>query len=79
MKSPVALITDPIYLQHDTEAWHPESPERLKAIDRHIGPLKKSLVEITPIRVSEKILRLVHPAEHIEKVRIHCGRCRLQA
>ena len=35
----VAYITDDIYLQHDTGAMHPESPQRLRAINKAIEPL----------------------------------------
>jgi len=71
MKS-VAYITDPVYLLHETGAWHPESPERLRAIERAVAPLKPHLLERSPIRVSEALLVLVHDAEHIETVRQHC-------
>ena len=72
MKTSVAYISDPVYLAHETGPWHPESPERLRAIERHIAVLKKDLISISPIRVSEEILKLVHPAEHIEMVKTHC-------
>ena len=69
----VAYITDPIYLLHDTGEWHPESPERLRAIERAITPLKEKVAELSPIRVSESLLETVHTPEHIESVKWHCG------
>ena len=68
----VAYITDDIYLEHDTGAMHPESPARLNAINRAIEPLRDSLLMISPIRVSEEILTLVHSQEHIELVKETC-------
>jgi len=68
----VAYITDDIYLQHDTGAMHPESPQRLQAINRAIEPLQDSLLLRSPIKVSERILELVHPPEHIEKIQSTC-------
>jgi len=68
----VAYITDDIYLQHDTGAMHPESPQRLTAINRAIEPLQESLLLRSPIKVSETILELVHPPEHIERIRSIC-------
>ena len=68
----VAYITDDIYLQHDTGAMHPESPQRLMAINQAIEPLRDSLLLRSPIKVSERILELVHPFEHIETVRSTC-------
>lgn len=68
----VAYITDDIYLQHDTGAMHPESPQRLYAINRAIESLQDSLLLLSPIKVSESILELVHPPEHIETIRSIC-------
>ena len=63
----VAYITDDIYLKHDTGA-HPESKERLIAINRAIEPLRHQLIEKEPVWVSKEILQSVHSAEHIEKI-----------
>ena len=65
----VAYITDPVYLRHDTGAGHPESAERLRAIDRAVNPLKEKLIPVSPITVSESIVGLVHTHEEIEEVR----------
>jgi acetoin utilization deacetylase AcuC-like enzyme len=65
----VAYITDEIYLEHDTGAMHPESPQRLRAINEAIVPLKNRLIFKAPIKVSENILSLVHSNEHIETIR----------
>ena len=64
----VAYITDEIYLQHDTGVMHPESPQRLKAINRSIESLRKLLLFKSPLKVSSAILELVHTPEHIEKI-----------
>ncbi len=69
----VAYITDDIYLQHHTGAMHPESPERLKAINKAIEPLSTSLVFKSPISASEHILELVHSADHIETIKKVCA------
>ncbi len=65
----VAYITDDVYLKHDTGAMHPESPQRLRSINKAIEPLRQSLILKSPISVSERILELVHPSEHIEKIK----------
>lgn len=64
----VAYITDEIYLEHDTGAMHPESPQRLRSINKAIEPLSDSLIFKTPLKVSGRILELVHTPEHIEKI-----------
>jgi len=62
-----AYITDDIYLRHDTGA-HPESIQRLIAVNRAVAPLKELLLTKEPIGVSREILRMVHTSEHIESV-----------
>jgi acetoin utilization deacetylase AcuC-like enzyme len=64
----VGYVYDDIFLEHDTGSGHPESPERLRAIERAIAPLKDKLVEIAPFSVDESELLRVHLCEMIEKV-----------
>ena len=68
-KRKVGYLYDPVYLKHDTGPGHPESAARLKAIEEAVAPMKRSLVEIQPIAVSESILRLIHTQEEIDRVR----------
>jgi acetoin utilization deacetylase AcuC-like enzyme len=65
----VAYITDEIYLKHDTGPMHPESPQRLSAINDAIVPIKHRLRFHSPVSVNKDILSLVHSDEHIETVR----------
>jgi len=65
----VAYITDDVYLKHNTGAMHPESPQRLMAINRAIEPLLDSLIMRSPINASEHIIEFVHPPEHIERIK----------
>ncbi len=64
----IAYITDDIYLEHDTGMGHPESKERLIAINRAVSPLKEQLIQKSPIRVSETLLEKIHTPEHIQTV-----------
>jgi len=64
----VAYITDEIYLEHDTGVAHPESIQRLVAIEKAVALLQKDLLQIAPIRVSQEILQLIHTPEHIEYI-----------
>jgi len=64
----VAYITDDIYLEHDTGMGHPESKQRLIAINKAVEPLQDELVKKSPVWVSEEILQTVHSAEHVQKI-----------
>ena len=64
----VAYITDDIYVKHDTGVMHPESPQRLIAINNAIKPLLSKLILVSPIKVSTSIIALVHPLEYIKNM-----------
>ena len=64
----VAYITDEIYLEHDTGMGHPESKDRLIAINRSVAAIKEQLLQKSPIGVSEEILETIHTSEHIQMV-----------
>ena len=64
----VGYITDDIYLSHDTGIGHPESKERLIAINNAVSVLKDKLVFKSPIAVPQRILEEVHTPEHVQTV-----------
>ncbi len=68
----VGYISDDIYLKHDTGERHPESKERLIAIENEMKDLKDSLVLINPIKASTEILSLIHPDRYISHIKKCC-------
>ncbi|MDQ7060907.1 MAG: histone deacetylase [Sulfurimonas sp.] len=68
----VGYISDDIYLKHDTGAGHPESKERLIAINKEIKTLEDSLVLLEPIKASPKIVSLVHPHQYVSHIQECC-------
>ena len=68
----VGYISDDTYLMHDTGNGHPESKERLMAIENEMKYLKDSLVLIKPIKASAEILSLVHPDRYISHIKECC-------
>ena len=64
----VAYITDDIYLEHDTGVGHPESKERLLAINEAVEALRHKVVEKSPVWISKEVLQTVHSAEHIANI-----------
>jgi len=68
MSKRVAYISDSIYLRHDTGIMHPESADRLIAIESSIATIKDKLIIVEPIRVSLDIIQFVHTQEHIDKI-----------
>ena len=67
-KMKVGYISDDVYLKHDTGEGHPESKERLIAIENEMKDLKDSLVLLKPIKATTQILSLVHPKSYINHI-----------
>lgn len=68
----VAYISDKIYLDHDTGKGHPESKERLEAINNAVKGLEDKLVILSPSNISAQILELVHPYQYINHIKECC-------
>src|SRR5512143_3460497 len=66
--SPLAIIKDDRYLDHEAGAGHPESPERLRVIHELIGMAFGALPVIAPRLAAEDELALVHDTSYIRKV-----------
>ncbi len=65
-----AYITHPSYLLHSMGGWHPESPERLRAVDDrlHAAHLFDYLVHLEAARANRGQLLRVHDAAYIDFV-----------
>ena len=66
--SSVAFIYDPIFLEHDTGAYHPECANRLRSILKAIEPLRERLLFVEPNPAPIDLITQVHPYYHIEFV-----------
>ena len=66
----VGIVRDPLYLKHSNGPGHPESPQRLEAIDRMINgfPAKDQLVPVTPRDATAEELEWVHDSRYIKRI-----------
>ena len=69
----VAYITDESYVAHDTGVAHPESPQRLIAINNAMKSLRKQLIVSSPIKATKEIVTLVHPIDYIKNIENMCA------
>jgi acetoin utilization deacetylase AcuC-like enzyme len=80
-RAQTGLLLDDVYLRHLAGVDHPERPERLTAI--HTGlersGLLKTLYRITPRRVTDAELLLVHSPSYVSLVRKELSNLRGQA
>ena len=65
------LVSSPVYEEHDAGAFHPERPERLRAILSQLDEtgLTDEVTPITPSPASEQWIASVHSQDHIDLVR----------
>jgi acetoin utilization deacetylase AcuC-like enzyme len=66
---PTALITHPACLEHDVGPWHPECPDRLRAVLRALEGegFADLLRESAPLATLDQLAR-VHPAEYVQAI-----------
>jgi len=72
---PVTIVTDPMYLDHDTGGGgHPETPARLEAILRRLdqGPLKGSVTKIRPRMAERHEILTVHTDHYLFRFEEAC-------
>lgn len=67
---PVALVTHPDYVKHDTGPRHPERPERIRAILAGIesSGLSSALTWITPEPLAREQLATVHTQAYLDRI-----------
>ncbi len=66
----VGFVTDPLYLEHEMGPGHPESPDRLRAIQVRLastGTIDR-LIPITPKPASKKWIEQVHKPQYVRKL-----------
>ncbi len=62
----LAYITHPVFLEHADAGMHPESPERLRAIEARLAGL--DIQRYPPPRAEREQLLLAHDAHHLDRV-----------
>lgn len=71
----VGLLYHPEYLKHDTGPGHPERPERLESMIKHLlgTPLWKNLQHLQPEPALLSWIQGVHPEEYVGMIKRRCA------
>jgi len=74
MKTATGYVYDERYLRHDPGSWHPERPDRLRAIHRRVmlSDLIKELHWLHPVEAPLEWIQRLHDAEYVERFRQAC-------
>ena len=73
MAGGTGLVLDERMLAHDPGRGHPERPDRLRALQHHLG-MASSLVHIAARAASEEELLLVHTPSLVSEIAATAGR-----
>ena len=69
----VGYIYDEIYLKHDTGEGHPESPQRLTAVNEYVDLIKENLIHIKPRRATAQDIAMVHDPYYPQEIMDLCS------
>jgi len=64
----IGIAYDEAFLRHDTGPWHPESPERLRAVMETVNGMNIEFEKIDPREASKDELTLVHDPTYVEAI-----------
>jgi len=64
----IGIAYDDCFILHDTGPWHPESPERLRAIMETVNGMNIEFEKIDPREASKDELTLVHDPTYVEAI-----------
>ena len=66
----VGYLYDPVFLEHRPDSFHPENPQRLKAIEKAVDEsgLKDYLILIKPEAARKEDILLNHAEEYYNRV-----------
>lgn len=70
------IVTDPIYIEHDTGRFHPESSERLVVLYKMLEDedISGKFVQITPRKAARDEIELVHKPSYFDRVAATAGK-----
>ncbi len=71
---PVAILFDPIFLQHDLGAGHPECPDRLMSVMNALEALREDprFIWVDPPEALPEQITRVHTPEYVDWIREKC-------
>jgi acetoin utilization deacetylase AcuC-like enzyme len=70
----VSIVRDARFLEHDQGAGHPETPDRLRAIDRALLELRATITEVPARAATREELERVHTPGYLELLESARGR-----
>jgi|APIni6443716594_1056825.scaffolds.fasta_scaffold95579_2 acetoin utilization deacetylase AcuC-like enzyme len=68
----IGVVSDPLFMNHDTGGYHPEAPLRVHYIHTLFSGKDPGIAIIDPVRANVEDIMLNHERSHIEQVKRSC-------
>jgi len=70
------IVWDPVYLEHETDAGHPDHPRRLRCLYDCLqtSPTSSRFITVEPEPASDREILLVHSPAYLKKVKATAGK-----
>jgi len=65
----VGIVSDPLFMNHDTGGYHPEAPMRIHYIHTIFSGKDRDILLVDPVSATEDDIRLNHGSAHVDRVR----------
>jgi acetoin utilization deacetylase AcuC-like enzyme len=69
----IGVVSDPLFMNHDTGMHHPEQPLRINYIHTLFAPKDPEILMVDPVQASPEDIMLNHEKHYIDLVRQSCS------
>jgi acetoin utilization deacetylase AcuC-like enzyme len=73
----IGVVSDPVFMEHDTGGYHPESPQRIHYIHTLFYQKEQGIILVDPVKASSGDVLLNHDKGYIKKIYQSCSSSRL--
>jgi acetoin utilization deacetylase AcuC-like enzyme len=68
----IGIVSDPLFMDHDTGSGHPETPQRIPSLHSLFSGADPDILMVQPVGAAEEDILLNHSREYIDLVRRSC-------
>jgi len=69
----IGVVSDPLFMQHDTGPYHPEQPLRTQYVHAVFTGKDPKIIMVEPVTASPEDIMLNHERRYVEQVKSACG------
>lgn len=69
----IGVVSDPIFMEHETGSYHPDSPMRIQYIHTLFYQDSPGILNVEPVRASVEDVMLNHDRDYVQKIEQGCS------